>query len=135
MIDSSRKEFQSGPIKVVGFADDKIIMAAVIYLKKFSKNIQFALNRIIDWGKEKGLVFNPNKTQSIIFDTSRKYKVIPSPIVIDGQELEFSDHIKYLGMMIQSRLSWTAHVLGQINKANILLNRARSNYWEGMGRG
>ena len=44
---------------------------------------------------------------------------------MDGQELEFTDHIKYLRMTIQSRLSWTAYVLGQIEKANMLLNRAR----------
>ena len=29
-------------------------------------------------------------------------------------------------MPIQSRLSWTTHVLGQIKKANMLLNRART---------
>ena len=45
---------------------------------------------------------------------------------MDGQELEFTDHIKCLGMIIQSRLSWTSHVLGQIKKANMLLNRART---------
>ena len=45
---------------------------------------------------------------------------------MDGQELEFTDHIKYLRVIIQSKLSWTAHVLAQIKKANMLLNRART---------
>ena len=90
------------------------------------ENIQLALNKIINWGKEKGLVFNPNKTQEIIFDRSKKYKASPPSIVMEGQELEFTDNIKFLGMIIQSRLSWTAHMLGQIRKANILLNRART---------
>ena len=46
--------------------------------------------------------------------------------MMGGQDLDFLDHIKYLGMTIQSRLSCTTHVLGQIKKANMLLSRART---------
>ena len=126
VMDSLLKEFQAGPVKAVGYADDVIIMASGIDMRINAENIQLALNQIINWGKAKGLVFNPSKTQPIIFDMSKKYKVSPPPIVMDEQELEFTDHIKYLGMTIQPRLSWTAHVLGQIKKANMLLNRART---------
>ena len=42
-----------------------------------AENIKLALNKIINWGKAKGLVFNLSKTQAIIFDRSRKYKVSP----------------------------------------------------------
>ena len=128
-MDSLLKEFQSGPVKAVGYGDGliMIIMASGIDKRINVENIQLALNKIINWGKEKGLVFNPRQlTQAIIFDRSKKYKVSPPSIVMDGQELEFTDHIKYLGMIIQSRLSWTAYMLGQIKKANMLLNRART---------
>ena len=126
VIDSLLKEFQSGPVKALGYADDIIIMASGIDMKINEENIQLALNKILNWGKEMGLVFTPSKTQAIIFDRSKKYKVSHSLIVMDGRELEFTDHIKYLGMIIQSRLSWTAHVPGQIKKANMLLNRPRT---------
>ena len=125
-MDSLLKGFQSGPVKAVGYADDIIIMASGIDMRINTENIQSALNKIINWGKAKGLVFNPSKIQAIIFDWSKKYKVSPPSIVMEGQELEFTDHIKYLGMIIQSRLSWTAHVPGQIKKANMLFNRART---------
>ena len=75
VMDSLLKEFQSGPLKAVGYADDIMIMT------------QVALDKIM---------FNPNKTQTIIFDRSRKYKVSPPTTVMDGQELKFTDHIKYL---------------------------------------
>ena len=129
VMDSLLKEFQSGPVKAVEYADDIIIMASGIDMRINVENIQLALNKIINWGKEKGLVFNPSKTQAIIFDGPR----YPPSIVMDGQELEFTDHIKYLRMIIQSRLSWTAHVLGQVEKANMLLNRARTIIGRGMG--
>ena len=126
VMDSLLKEFQAGPVKAVGYADDIIVMASGIDVKISADNIQLALNKIIGWGKAKGLVFNPAKTQAIIFDRSRKYKVSHPSILMEGQELKFVDQIKYLGMNIQSRLSWTNHVVGQIKKANMLLNRART---------
>ena len=52
---------------------------------------------------------------------------------MEGQELEFSGHIKYLGMIIQSRLSWTAHMLGQIKKGQYAPEQSKDNYWKGMG--
>ena len=74
-MDSLLKEFQSGPVKAVGYADAMIFIASGIDMKIISENIQLAQNTIINWGKEKRLVFNRNKTQSIIFDWSRKRKV------------------------------------------------------------
>ena len=94
----------------MGYADDIIIMASGIDMKISAESIQLTFNKIINWGKVKGLVFNPSKTQAIIFDRSQKYKVSPPSIVMDGQELEFTVHIKYLGMTIQSRHSWTIGV-------------------------
>ena len=126
VMDSLLKDFQSGPVKAVGYADDIIIMAAGNDMKINADSIQLALNKVIAWGKDKGLVFNPTKTQAIIFDRAKKYKVSHPSIMMEGQELKFVDQIKYLGMTIQSRLSWTAHVVGQIKKANMLLNRART---------
>ena len=75
VIDSLLKEFQSGPVEAMGYADDIIIMASGIDMGINAENIQLALNKILNSGKEKGLVFNSSKTQAIIFDRSKKYKV------------------------------------------------------------
>ena len=95
-MDSLLKEFQSGPVKAVGYADDIIIMASGIDMGTSADNIQLALDKITKWEKAKGLVFNPSKTQAVIFDRSRKFKLSPPSIVMDKQELEFSDHINIL---------------------------------------
>ena len=52
-MDSLLKEFQSGPVKAVGYAYDIIIMASGVDMRINSENIQLALNKIINWGKEK----------------------------------------------------------------------------------
>ena len=92
-MDSLLKEFQSWPVKAVGYADDIIFMASGIDMRINVENIQLALKKIINWRKKKVLVFNPSKTQAIIFDRSKKYKVSPVSIVMDGQELEFTDQL------------------------------------------
>ena len=51
VMDSLLKEFQSGPVKAVGYADNIIIMAVGIDIGVNSENIQLALNKIINWGK------------------------------------------------------------------------------------
>ena len=76
-MDSLLKEFQSGSVKAVGYADNIIVMASGIDMRISAENIQLALNKIINWRKAKGLVFNPSKTQAIIFDRPKKYKVSP----------------------------------------------------------
>ena len=55
-MDSLLKQFQSGPVKAVGYADDMIIMASGIDMRISAENIQLALNKIINGGKAKGLV-------------------------------------------------------------------------------
>ena len=60
VMDSLLKEFQSGPVKTVGYADNIIVMSSGIDMKIISENIQHALNKIINWGKEGIIVFNPN---------------------------------------------------------------------------
>ena len=58
VMDSLLKEFQLVPVKAVGYADDIIITAPGIDMRINTENIQLALNEIINWGKEKGLVFS-----------------------------------------------------------------------------
>ena len=76
-MDSLLKEFQSVPVKAVGYTDDIIIMVSGIDMRINSENIQLPLNKIINCWMEKGLVFKPSKTKAIIFDRSKKYKVSP----------------------------------------------------------
>ena len=51
VMDSLLKDFQSGPVKAVGYADDIIVMASSIDMRTSADNIQLALDKIIDWGK------------------------------------------------------------------------------------
>ena len=94
-MDALLEEFQTGPVKAVGYADDIPIIISGIGMGVISKNVHLAPNKVVNCGKERGLRFNPNKAQSIIFEKSRIYKVSPPRIVPKGRELTFSDSLEF----------------------------------------
>ena len=126
VMDSLLSTFQGNAVKVVGYADDIIIMASGHDITILQQNIQKALDRTLKWGDNKGLCFNPNKTQAILFCRARKGKVTHPAIRMGEQTLKFSDRIEYLGVTIQCRLTWSYHIRKQLKKANMLLNRVRT---------
>jgi hypothetical protein len=87
--------------------------------------IQEALDKTLRWGKENGLTFNPTKTTTVLFTRSRRAVKEPK-LTMDGKNLEYSNEMKYLGVTIQKRLSWTTHVSERTKKAGRLLNMVQN---------
>ena len=57
------------------------------------------------------LTFSPGKTVAMIFHKSGR--LIARPKKIDGRKLQYVTQMRYLGVIIDHRLSWKPH----INKA------------------
>ena len=64
--------FSTGPIKAVGYADDILLMCSGHDPHTLTNLIQGGINHTLKWGRKKGLTFNPNKTQVVVFDSNRK---------------------------------------------------------------
>ena len=126
VMDTLLSSFKREPVKVVGYADDIIIMASGIDPKTLAERVQKAINFTLNWGKKKVLTFNPNKTQTIVFERAMKYQARVPPLKVGETILEYATEIEYLGMIIQKRLTWAKNLEKQIKKSNMLLNRARS---------
>ena len=75
-MDSPLKTFNTGPIKAVGYADDVILTGFGVDLKTIVEKVQRGIDKTIEWGREKGLTFNPNKTQAVVFESARKVTAI-----------------------------------------------------------
>ena len=57
-----------------------------------------------------GLTVNASKTEAIVF--TRRYKVDDRgrPLTMFGTELKEASEVKYLGVILDSKLSWAAHI-------------------------
>ncbi|GBM82442.1 RNA-directed DNA polymerase from mobile element jockey [Araneus ventricosus] len=90
------------------FADDTAILAR----NKNHNYIQIALNRHLktleDWFTKWKIQINAGKTEAIMFTNSLNY---PLPIKINNQIIPWSQECKYLGVILDKRLTWKPHFL------------------------
>ena len=54
-------------------------------------------------------MLNVSKTKELILDY-RLNKHDPNPVIIDGSEVQRTDHYKYLGVIMDNKLCWKQHV-------------------------
>ena len=77
--------------------------------------MQQAINKAQPWLRKYGLSISPSKSVAVMFTNKRKWKEYP--IKIDGEKIPFKTEVKYLGVILDSKLSGTSHVKNKIGKA------------------
>jgi len=79
-----------------------------------------ALYTIEVWCGGLGLSVNPNKTGLVAFTRKRKLTGFFEPCLF-GKTLQLSRSVKYLGVILESRLTWKEHVDAKVKKAQNLM--------------
>lgn len=118
-------QFKGKAIKVVGYADDIILLVAGKDPNTLVSLMNKALHKVLRWGQANGLVFNPTKTCAVRFSQCKRFSKW-EPIVMDGTEVMYDSSMKYLGVTLQSHLTWGTHVHERVKKATATLNLANA---------
>lgn len=109
-----------------GYADDIVILCSSDSRgvnKNRSKTemaaeiMQKALKIVEIWTSNHNLEINPSKTNLIMFTKIREKMENFKKCKLYNQELEYSTSTKYLGVILDRRLSWNEHINKQIEKA------------------
>ena len=119
------------PVDQTGFADDEAILAVgddplVVY-----HQAQRAINQAVKWADEHGLKFSASKTTAMFMTTRTKY-IPPPKLRLYGEEIQYVDHTKYLGVTIDRHLTWDHHIKDKINSTKRVLiatSRALAHKW------
>ena len=81
--------------------------------------MQIIVDQLVAWGHTLGSTLNPTKTVSILFTraTEKTIKFHHRKLHINEEVVEFSQDTRYLGIQIDSKLTWNLHLDMVIKKA------------------
>ena len=123
--------YTNGPVKVRCFADDACLTIGGVDCTTMVDIMQPQLNKASEWGSNEGLIFVPSKTSAIFF---HKKKTLPKlkQLKMNGTPIEYQSEVKYLGVHLDSKLTWSYHINQKINKAKraiMLVKNAIGKIW------
>jgi hypothetical protein len=75
-----------------------------------------AIERALIWGDRNGLAFSPAKTVSVLFTWKHKF-TMPREVKMRGETIEYSNAVRYLGVIFDSKLLFTQHLTSKIKRA------------------
>ena len=113
-IDKLLQELNKPPFLVVGFADDFCALINGICPSTLVRLMQPMLDQIVREGKSHGVNFNAAKTQVVMYTYKRVKNY--EKLKINEVPLEYSNGAKYLGIYLDSKLSFTKHIDDKVNK-------------------
>jgi Reverse transcriptase (RNA-dependent DNA polymerase) len=92
------------------YADDAILTYSDHDFQRMQRNMREDLNLIYDWFYANLLSFNIRKTKYIIFYQKNKNIPNPDPLIVRNAEIERVTKTKYLGLILDEKLSWNEHI-------------------------
>ena len=120
------------------FADDSNMFCCGNDVQKLISTTNTELIKIVDWFIANRLTLNEQKTQMMVFGPIQylNYKE-PFKIVLNGVEIEESKQIKFLGLIIDQKLTFKLHIqqvvkkmskaIGAINRIKFYVNKSILN--------
>lgn len=92
------------------YADDLAIYFSGRDPAVVARQVQLAINKVVEWATSVGFTLSKTKTTSMTFYRGRKVAPPALHLQLQGQPLNNADTVRFLGMTFDTRLSWHEHV-------------------------
>ena len=104
------------------YADDTCLLAPIDPNRPGRGNriLQSDLIKLAEWSATWGLTFKPSKSRDLLF-SSRKPIIYP-PLIMEGNPIPQVETHKHLGFVLDSNLSYSAHVEHLAHKVQTFIN-------------
>ena len=106
------------------FADDTKILINKFYIHDIQKILDSEIPKLTDWFRYNKLTLNLDKTSFMLFKPNHVQVNNPISLKINNTHIEEKQFVKYLGVIIDNKLSWKQHIENirlKLSKANGIL--------------
>jgi hypothetical protein len=122
----------SSYFNTIMYADDTTLFCNIDYsnLAQTENTINRELDKISQWLSCNKLSLNVGKTKSMVFHSKGRQRTHPQ-LAINGCDIEYVSKFNFLGLMLNTRLSWDDHIdmiSLKITKVSGILNRLKHVY-------
>lgn len=112
--------------EVVAYADDLVIMVSGFDLTTIRDIMQSALELLSKWASECGLGVNPSKTEMVLFTKNKMTDF--RDIILNGTTINLSKTATFLGIVLDSKLTWQDNTANRIKKATNALYICKKSF-------
>lgn len=102
-------------ITLVGYADDLILIITGRTVDQLQYKLNQAMRRVIEWLQDHALSLAVHKTEMVLLTTKRVERCIP--MYVGDQTIETARSLRYLGVMMDSKLCFWDHICRVSDKA------------------
>ena len=118
--------------QIFAFADDGTLLACGESINDIFRRLNVALKVVERWARRVGLAVSEKKTVAMIFTNRRKMDEMNVTLKYKDYCIPIVSKTKYLGLILDSKLSWKDHLLEKEHQARKLFHvykRAFSGKW------
>lgn len=107
---------------VIAFADDLILLTRGESPLATETVCNADMQLIETWANNNKLRFNEQKSKAMLITRKRKYASSTVGIYLNNKMLQQVDHLKYLGVIIDSKFTFNKHIQHITDKCTVLIN-------------
>lgn len=104
-----------GGCHTFAYADDGLLLVAADSRKEVEANALAATTEVLKWSKENKLELSVGKTKAMMLKGTLPGR--PPTIKLNNQNIQYVQTIKYLGVILDERLSFLPHIRHDCRKA------------------
>jgi len=108
-LDVNKMPSPSHHIKLALYTDDTAIIATSRKPMLLVSYLESYLNNLHRWLSEWRIAINVSKSTAIIFARAGQRFIQPQPVTLFGEPIQWID-TNYLGMTLDTRLTWLPHI-------------------------